>query len=101
RGDARRAGMHHQLRPVEKPSYVDPDQRRWDHSEVREHRIAAADAPHTEKHLAEAVLFGDLLEWRGGIGNSDEVAARMPADNDPVHAFEELRELDDGIRRSC
>ena len=55
-GDARRTGMHHQLRPVEKPSDVDADQRRWDQSEVRERRIAAADARHPEKHLTEPRL---------------------------------------------
>ena len=56
-----------------------PDQRRRDQSEVRERRIAAADARHAEKHLTEPLALGDLLEWRVGIGDGDEVAARVRA----------------------
>ena len=43
-GDTCRTGVHHQFRAVEQPSDIDTHQRCRDHAEIRERRIAAADA---------------------------------------------------------
>ena len=42
------------------------------HAEIRQHRIAPADARFAKRDVAEPIAFGDLLQFRAGIGDGDE-----------------------------
>ena len=73
------AGIHHFLRALQKFVDIEAHQRRGHHAEIRQRRVAPADARHTVEDVAKAIGLGHLLHLRAGIGDGDEVAAALPA----------------------
>jgi hypothetical protein len=91
--------VHHQFRAVEYASDIDAHQRRRHHAEVRERRIAPADARHAEEHLTEPLALGNLLKRRAGIGDGHEVTAGMRLSDSALHAFLKIFQQEDGLER--
>ncbi len=70
--------MYYFLRAVEKFGDVHAYDGRRHQAEIRERRIAAADAGQAEENVPEAVGLRHLLHLRTGIGNGDETFAIAP-----------------------
>ena len=71
-----------------------PADRRRHEAEIRQHRVAAADPGVAVEDVPEAVLLGDLLHVRAGVGHRDElrspalsVAHRVAASRSKKYAF--------------
>src|SRR6202011_532371 len=69
---ARRAGPHHLGRVFEEGARIDANRRRRYHAEIRQYRIAAADARQTVENTTEPFVARDLFERRAWIGDRDE-----------------------------
>ena len=61
--------------PASRASHVDADQRGGHDAEGRQRAVAPADVRIAGEHLPEAVLLGELLEARAGVGDRREVGA--------------------------
>ena len=59
-------------------------------AEIRQHRIAPADARNAKRDVAEPIAFGDLLQRRSGIGDGDEPRSRLVGADRPLRALEEI-----------
>ena len=75
------ASLHHLLDAEEQALEVHPDERRRDHPEGGERRVAAADGRLAGKDRAEAALAGERLELRARVGDRRE---RLGAAAGPV-----------------
>src|SRR5215208_8142682 len=64
-------------------------QRRWNHSEVRQHRITASYIGRVEKDSTESVAFGHRFHQCSGIGYRYEILARAVA-FDFAHSIEKI-----------
>ena len=71
------------------------------HAEIRERGVASADRRQAVENVAEAVALGDLLHLRSGIGDGDEVAARLVRADGLLHALEEILLVDVGLERAA
>ena len=71
------------------------------HAEVRERREASADCGVAVEDIAEAVRLGHLLHLRAGIGDGDEVAARLLRAHGFLHFLEEILLEDVGLQRGA
>ena len=67
------AGSRHDARRVKKRLHVVTARRERHHAEIRENRIAPADAGNAEENVAEALHFSRFLQPASGIGNGDEM----------------------------
>src|SRR5580704_16427885 len=82
--------MHHFLYSVEELWNIKTLNGAGNHSEVRERRIASADAWQTVENVAKAIALGYFLHVRSWIGNCYKALRRFLRANCLLHLFEEI-----------
>ena len=90
--------MDHFFGAVKKFADIDALNGGRNRSEIRERRIAPADARESEEDVTEPVAFGDLLHFRSRIGDGDEALAGLGGAHDIVYPFEEILLEDVGFQ---
>ena len=78
------------LRCVEQPADIEAHRGGGHQAEIRQHRIAAADARNAKRDVAEPIALGDRLQLRSGIGDGDEPRSRLVGADRSLHALEEI-----------
>ena len=72
--------MHGVVGAIEQLGNVSAHQRERNHAEVRERGVASADIRRIEEDAAEAIMRSLLGKLGAGIGDGDEVLARLLAE---------------------
>src|SRR5579863_8291126 len=101
RGDNGGARVNHFFHAVEELQHVHALDGGGNHSEIRERRVAAADAREPVKNVAEAIVLGDLLHLRAGIGDGDESLPHFVGANLLLHAIVEVLFEDVRLERAA
>src|SRR5665213_1158597 len=99
RGDGRRVRVHRVDRAVEDRRDVVAGERRRDHPEIRERRIAPADVRVVGEDAQELVVLRFLFELRARIGDRDEMIGGVAGADGLLHAQEEVAEERIGLGR--
>ncbi len=98
---ARGAGPHHLGRTFKEGTRVDADRGRRHHAEIRQHRIAAADARQSVEDRAEPFVARRLFERRAWVGDSDEPLRRFGRADRLLGALVEILLEDVGFERAA
>ena len=80
---------------------VESHRRGGHQAEIRQHRIAPADARNPKRNVAEPIAFGDLLQLRSRIGDGDEPRSRLVGADRPFRALEEVLLQDIRLERAA
>ena len=86
---------------AEQPADIEPHRGRRHQAEIRQHRIAAADARNAERDVAEPIALGDRLQLRPGIGDGDEPRSRFVGADRSLRALEEILLQDIRLERAA
>ena len=96
------AGAHHRLRGrSSKLADIQAHHGGGHQAEIRQHRIAAADARQPKRDMAEVIALGDRLQLRPGIGDGNEVRSRPFVADRSLRALEEILLEDIRLERAA
>ena len=90
--------MEHRLRPLYEFLDIDSNECRWNESEIGKRRVATPDVRRVGEEVTEPFLMRELLQWRSGIGDTDEILACLFASDFFQLSIEVLEER---IRFCC
>ncbi len=99
-GGSSAARLNHLLGVLQESRQVQPHHGGGNHTEIGKSGVAATDARHTKKNLAEFIGLRHLLHLRARVGNGDEAVTSFLLAHVSLDLLEEILLVDIRFQRA-